>query len=309
MAACDVCAPLARPEFTATASRTMEILALGGTLVLPPHNLRAAQTWQLIGRAGVTRVHLVAPILSLLFDTPAAAPIMRRLPVLEVGASVIPMALRRRTIETFGCGLQVNYSANEAPSLTAAGPNVALATADTVGYPVPDGEFEIVDPEGRAAREGVVGQVRARNAAMVSGYHDDPEADRGFFRNGWFYPGDLACWSADGQVIFKGRADDMMIFDGINIYPIEIENCLTDHPAVIEAIAFPVASPRHGQLPAAAVRVRSEVTVDALIGYAKERLGVRRPRKLVITDDFPRTATGKPLKSKMARLMEQAAER
>ena len=68
--------------------------------------------------------------------------------------------------------------------------------------------------------------MRARHDALIAGYYDDPEATRRLFRDGWCYTGDHACWTDDGQLIFKGRADDMMIFDGINIYPMEIETCL-----------------------------------------------------------------------------------
>src|SRR5687767_8083563 len=92
----------------------------------------------------------------------------------------------------------------------------------------------------------------------------------------------------------------MMIFDGINVYPMEIENCLQQHPLVVEAISFPIASARVGEIPVAAVRIAAEVTEAELIGFAKERLGARHPRKVLIVDDFPRNALGKPLKREMA---------
>jgi acyl-CoA synthetase (AMP-forming)/AMP-acid ligase II len=142
---------------------------------------------------------------------------------------------------------------------------------------------------------------------MIASYFDDAAADERFFRNGWFHPGDLACWSGDGQLIFKGRADDMMIFDGINIFPGEIESCLQEHPAIVEAIAFPLPSVRRGDIPAAAVRVRAEVSEAELIGFARERLGLGHPRKVLITEDFPRNPMGKPLRREIARMITQSA--
>jgi acyl-CoA synthetase (AMP-forming)/AMP-acid ligase II len=179
---------------------------------------------------------------------------------------------------------------------------------DTVGHPVRYGELEIVDNRGRLLPPGQVGEIRVKRDGIVNGYFDDPAADARFFRDGGFYPGDLACWSDDGQVLFKGRADDMMVMGGTNIFPVEIENCLQEHPHVVEAIAFPLPSTRHGDVPAAAVRVRGDVSEAELIGFCRERLGRCRPRAVMVVDDFPRNAMGKPLKREMIRMFTEAAQ-
>jgi acyl-coenzyme A synthetase/AMP-(fatty) acid ligase len=170
---------------------------------------------------------------------------------------------------------------------------------------VPHGEFEIVDDRGRAVPPGVVGEIRARHAPMIESYFDDPALDARCFRDGWFHPGDLACWSEDGQVLFKGRVDDMMIFHGVNIYPAEIEHCLGEHTAVVEAAAFPLPAGDRGEMPVAAVRLRAEVAEAELVGFCKDRLGMRHPRRVVTVEDFPRTPMGKPLKRELATRMAE----
>jgi acyl-CoA synthetase (AMP-forming)/AMP-acid ligase II len=253
--------------------------------------------------AGVNRASVVPPLLRTLMNDPAASPALRQLSVLLVSSSTVSQSLREDVLRQVTPGLYVMYGSNEMPTLAVAAGMAAARTRDTVGYPIPRGELQIVDDNGRPVPPGTVGQIRARNEGMIDSYIDDPEADRTFFKDGWFYPGDLACWSPDGQVIFRGRADDLMIIDGINIFPMEIENCLQDHPGVVEAVAFPLRSERGGDTPAAAVRVRAEVTPAELIGYAKERLGVRHPRRVMIVDDFPRNEMGKPLRHELAAAM------
>jgi acyl-coenzyme A synthetase/AMP-(fatty) acid ligase len=173
---------------------------------------------------------------------------------------------------------------------------------------VPGVVLEIVETDGRPVAAGAIGELRTSSDTMVRGYLDDPAADRRHYRNGWFYPGDLACWSEDGQVIFKGRADDMMIFNGINIYPREIEICLQEHPDVLEAISFPLRSERHGDIPAVAVRLRTAVSEDALLGFAREHLGPRAPRRVIVVEHLPRNAAGKPLVRELAALAEESAK-
>jgi acyl-CoA synthetase (AMP-forming)/AMP-acid ligase II len=309
MAASDVFLSLPNAAFLATASRNLEVLTLGGTVAIAAEHPRAAEIGDLCAKAGVNRAFVVPATLRSALDSPAGTAALYRLPVLETGAGVLPMSLRKETMQRLSSGLHLTYATNETSCLAAAAGHGLGAAADTVGYPLPRGDFEIVDDADAAVGQDAVGHVRARNDSAVSGYYDDAEADRRFFRGGWFYPGDLACWSADGQVIFKGRADDMMIVDGINIYPVEIENLLQEHPCVREAIAFPLRSQRHGDVPAAAVRVSAAVTDSELIGFARERLGVRSPRRVMIVADFPRNALGKPLKREMAKFLKQAVEK
>jgi fatty-acyl-CoA synthase len=269
--------------------------------------MAAEPLFSLMIRAGVNRVFIVPSVLQALLPAPGSAAVVSRLSCVTVSASVVPHSLRER-VAKLTPGMMVLFACAEKGILTSTWGMPGAWLRDTVGRPVPYGELDIVDRGGRSLAPGEVGELRVRSDAVVSGYYDDPLADERFFRNGWFHPGDLACWSPDGQMLFKGRADDMMICHGVNIFPVEIENCLLEHPGVAEAIAFPLPSRVNGDTPAAAVRVRAEVSEAELLGFCRERLGMRHPRRVLIVDDFPRNAMGKPLKREMANVVAQSSK-
>jgi len=114
-----------------------------------------------------------------------------------------------------------------------------------------------------------------------------------------FLPGDLAKLDADGTITHMGRSDQMMIFNGINIFPAEIETVLSNHPSVRDAISFPISHPVHQDVPVAAIskNKNSPVVEQELLDYCSERLGPRSPRRIFIIDEIPRNERGKVIRS------------
>jgi acyl-CoA synthetase (AMP-forming)/AMP-acid ligase II len=110
----------------------------------------------------------------------------------------------------------------------------------------------VVGEEGAALPSGQVGRLRLKSAGMSEGYIGSPEETARDFKDGWFLSSDLTSFTEAGELVHHGHADDLMIFDGINIFPTEIENVLLHYPAVTEAAAFPIPSPVRGDIPAAA---------------------------------------------------------
>src|SRR5258707_10825094 len=115
---------------------------------------------------------------------------------------------------------------------------------------------------------------------MTAAYPGQPGLNEFRFRGGWFYPGALASCTAEGVLLFHGRADDMMIFNGNNIYPREVEVALEAHPAVLEAAAFPWRSPVHQDIPVAAVVAKATVDEKELVAFCRRSLGARSPRRV-----------------------------
>jgi acyl-coenzyme A synthetase/AMP-(fatty) acid ligase len=140
---------------------------------------------------------------------------------------------------------------------------------------------------------------------MSGGYFNQSGAADRVFRNGWAYPGDIGVLSAEGMLFLKGRADDMMNFDGIKIMPADIEEALLQHPAVVEAAAFPGSSQLHQHIPMAAVTVRAAVTPEALLAHARQLLGMRAPVLISIEQVLPKNAMGKVVKRELASRLEQ----
>ena len=106
--------------------------------------------------------------------------------------------------------------------------------------------------------------------------------------------------SPEGALFLKGRADDMINFDGTKIYPADIETTLLQHPAVAEAAAFAIIVQGYRQVPVAAVILQGPATAQELVAFCRARLGLRTPRVVHILDGFPRNAIGKVLKRELA---------
>jgi acyl-coenzyme A synthetase/AMP-(fatty) acid ligase len=236
-----------------------------------------------------------------------------RLPTLKrlrSGSMTVHESLRQAILRSLTPNLVITYGTNEA------GSPLALATGDTlarhpgsVGLPPRGVELRITDDAGRMLPAGETGLVAVRAAGMPAAYEDNPEASVRTFRGDWYYPGDLGALSPEGALHLKGRADDLMNFDGLKIYPAEVEAVLLDHPAIAEAAVFAMPSKEHGQIPVAVVVVRSTVERRVLLAYCRSRLGKRAPHALAILEALPKNPAGKVLKRELPALARAALER
>ena len=122
------------------------------------------------------------------------------------------------------------------------------------------------------------------------------------FRNGWCYPGDIGSRNEDGLVFLKGRADDVMNFDGMLVGPGEIELVLCQHPGVLEAAAFPLPSLEHQDVPAVAIVCSQLLPDDELQRFCEERLANRAPRMFLQVREIPKNPMGKVLRRRLTEL-------
>jgi acyl-coenzyme A synthetase/AMP-(fatty) acid ligase len=303
MVASDRYLPLSELAFQAAKGRAFNTLIIGGCVVFA-EGLDGAQLLDFIGRTGVTRMSCAPVHLHRLCAASEGRMLLPRLRALDVVGATVTEDLRRRARDRVTPNLYVSYGASEAGVVTVAPPQAR--TPDTVGYALPGVQLQIVDEADRPLPRGEVGRVRMRTPGMIPGYLDDADMTARMFKEGWFYPGDLGALSEDEQLIFRGRADDMMLFDGINIYPAEIESALAAHEAVAEAAAFALESELHQHVPAAAVTLRSSATEEQLLAFCRQRLGARAPQRIAIVDAFPRNPIGKIVKRDLPELVRGA---
>jgi len=281
----------------------------GGAVVIAPPGLDAAGFLAMIDRYAITHVYLTANFLSVLLPLlPAESCRCPGLQRLLVTGMAMPESLRAEIRRRFTPHLAVMYGSNEAHGVTMADPWMQEAFPETVGRALPGVELEIVDDEDRPLPVGGIGHVRARSAAMPSGYFD-AESDGSTFRNGWIYLGDLGTLTQEGMLFLKGRSNDMMIFDGVKIWPVDIEEALRAHPAVAEAAAFPIPDERHQHLPVAAVLLRQAITSEELLEHCRKLLGIRAPVIVTIETSFPRNAVGKVLRTELAARLQATLSR
>ncbi|MSQ53506.1 MAG: acyl--CoA ligase [Betaproteobacteria bacterium] len=222
---------------------------------------------------------------------------------LRCGASALPVSVLREVWQRISPNLYMNYSTNEAGSLTAAPPELLNRYPDCVGFPVEGIEMEIVDESDRPVAPETLGRIRVRGVGI--GPHrmlDATQAGPSAYQGDWYYPGDLGVLNAEGVLFIKGRSDDIMNFDGIMVGPAEIESVLGRHPAVADCAAFPLPSPVHQDIPAAAVVLRQTVSIEELARHCQQHLGIRTPRIIYVIDAIPRNAMGKILRRRLTEL-------
>lgn len=220
---------------------------------------------------------------------------------LTLTSASVTSALRSRIRRLLTPNLYVLYGTNEAGTIALAGPPEVFDLPGTIGRPVPGVEVRIEDERALPVPPGGIGRLRVRSPQVVSGYFRDDPGTRQAFDAGWFAPGDLASVDLDDHLVLHGRADEMMIFNGINIYPAEIERVMAEHPAIADVAAMPLEHPVHQQVPVCAVVLRDghRVSGEALNEYAAARLGPRRPQAVALLRAIPRNEQGKPIRTRL----------
>jgi len=175
--------------------------------------------------------------------------------------------------------------------------------ADAVGKPVPGVEIRAVVDDDETSPDGA-GELWIKSPAMMQGYLDAPDETKEVITDGWFKTGDLATVSGEGYVRIVGRKPERILRGGYSIFPQEVEAVLLSHPAVAEAAVVGVFHAELGEEVAAFVSLKpmGRITPDDLLDYCKERLArYKYPRLVNILKELPRGATGKILKSELAK--------
>ena len=172
----------------------------------------------------------------------------------------------------------------------------------SVGLPLPGVEARVVDPEtGNLLPDGQVGEIQVRGPNVFKGYWQ--QADKtanAFTTDGWFRTGDLGFRETDGYFTLCGRAKDLIITGGLNVYPPEVERVLGEHPAIAASAVIGCPDPEWGECVTAVVVAYDDQTVSTqeIIDYCRERLaGYKTPKVVIFQNELPRNAMGKVQKA------------
>jgi len=274
------------------------VLLLGGTVVLLEH-FDPEEVLRTIEFERITSTMMVPTMYSRIVHLPPET--LRRydtstLRWLMSGAAPLPTALAAQIEAAFGPILYNFYGATETGYVTLALPGEHTARPGTIGRPLRGNEIRLLDDQGRPVADGEVGELWVRSPMLVGGYHRNPEATGHSLRDGFFTVGDLARRDADGYYYMAERKIDMVISGGVNIYPLEIENFLHKHPAVLECAVVGLPDPEWGESLCAFIVLRrgAQATADELRSYVKDQLAdYKAPRTVVFVDALPRNPTGK----------------
>jgi long-chain acyl-CoA synthetase len=209
------------------------------------------------------------------------------------GGAPCPVPVKRRIIDALpDTEVWELYGASEGGA-TRVSPTEWLERPGTVGKPWPGVEV-IIDAEGHQD-EGVI-YIKPAGGATFH-YHRDDVKTASAWREGTFTVGDIGRVDSDGYLYITDRVSDMVLRDGVNVYPREIEEVLHTHPAVVDCAVFGLPDDRHGEILAAVVETRSPVTEDELAQHVRERLAdFKVPARFTFVDELPRDPNGKVMK-------------
>ncbi|QSA98532.1 long-chain fatty acid--CoA ligase [Methylococcus sp. EFPC2] len=218
------------------------------------------------------------------------------------GGASLPVEILRRFEAQFGKTIYEGDGPTECSPVTCVNPIDGLVKPGTVGLPVPNVEMRIVDDEGRELPRGEVGEIAVRGPNVMKGYWKLPEATRETFRDGWFLTGDLGTEDEDGYFSIVDRKKDLIIVNGMNVYPRIVEESLYRMPGIREVAVVGELHGLHGEIPVAFI-VREEEgqpTEADIRNWCKEHLGRHEfPRKYVFIPELPKNAAGKVLKREL----------
>lgn len=304
-----------RPVYLALAPLThaagvlcLPVMALGGRIVIMPKP-DLGEFLALVERHGVTHTFLPPTLIYMLLQHEKLA--STRLDSLQCfwyGAAPISAARLEEALTAIGPVMAQLFGQTEAPMMISmmsprehfrADGTVARERLASAGRPGPLVQVATMDGEGRLLPRGETGEIVVRSSLVMMGYYKNPEATAEAGQGGWHHTGDIGRVDADGYLFIVDRAKDMIITGGFNVYSVEVEQALMQHPDVQDGAVIGLPDDKWGERVVAVLQLRPGRTVqpEEVIAFTKARIGsVKAPKQVEIWPDLPRSKVGKVLK-------------
>ncbi|HYV56679.1 MAG TPA: AMP-binding protein [Candidatus Nitrosopolaris sp.] len=277
---------------------------LAGASTVVADRFRREHFWGSVERHRPTTAGTVPTMLAMLLAEPAPPPPARAsLRFLLTGSAPVPADLLLAFEERCGVPVIEGYGLTECTCRATFNPIDGRRRPGSCGLPL--APLRIVDPDGRDVPTGAVGEIIIQGPHVMQGYFHAPEATAQALRGGWLRSGDLGRLDDDGFVHIAGRANDLVIRGGENIYPREVEETLLGHPAIAEAAVVGAPDPLYGEVVWAFVVTHPEQPIDevTLSRWCATRLAdFKRPAEFVFVPELPKNPTGKVLKAPLRAL-------
>ncbi|MDY6856589.1 MAG: fatty acid--CoA ligase [Thermodesulfobacteriota bacterium] len=299
------------PYFHTGAEYALITLYIGGTLVIhgsfdPGSFLEAIEAERITVTGGVPA--MINFLLQHMEKHPRNYD-FSNLRIFAYGASPMPIALVKKTIETFKCDIYQSYGLTEAsPGVSILKPEDHIVEGEkakrlaSCGKEIFNVEARVVDKRGIDVKPGEVGEIIVRGDNVMKGYWKLPKETAETIRGGWLYTGDIATVDEEGYMYIVDRKKDMIISGGENIYPREVEEVLYTHPSVLDAAVIGVPEEQWGEAVKAFVVLKEGhmVSEQDIIDFCKENLAsYKKPKSVEFRNSLPRNPIGKVLKKEL----------
>jgi fatty-acyl-CoA synthase len=276
-------------------------VATGAAMILPNWTFEAGATLEAIAAERGTSIYGVPTMFIAMLDHPAFGSFdLGSLRTGIMAGSPCPIEVMKRVVNEMGAReMTIAYGQTESsPVITSSRVEDPLELrVSTVGCAMPETEVKIIDAAGRIVPAGEQGELCTRGYLVMQGYDGEPEATaRAIDAEGWLHTGDLATMRPDGYFRITGRAKDMIIRGGENIYPREIEEFYYTHPKVADVQVVGLPDLKYGETVLAWIRLKpgESATEEEMREFAKARIAhFKVPQYVRFVDEFPMTVTGK----------------
>ena len=278
-------------------------LLVGGSVVLVKSLHPVRNVLQEILQRQATVLPAIPQFYRSMVNAPIHGPLPLRLFV--SGAAPLPAQVLAEFEAKFHIPLIEGYGLSEASPVVTKNPLDGTRKAGSIGLPIPHVEVSIQDDAGRELGAGDIGEVCVRGGNVMLGYWQQPAETAKVMRNGWLLTGDIGYRDHEGYYFITDRKKDMLLVNGINVYPREIEEILYQYPGVKDAAVIGKPDPRKGEQPIAFVSPKDGAVLEekAIQHFVRRKLAdYKVPRKVVILPALPRNATGKILKTTLREL-------
>ncbi|MBL6766451.1 MAG: AMP-binding protein, partial [Verrucomicrobiae bacterium] len=260
----------------------------------------------------IKRKGTILPAVPALYRSLVHAPDLPPLPlrVCISGGAPLPVETLKAFEARFPFPLAEGYGPTETSPVATVNPLRGTRKAGSVGVPIPNVELSVRAEDGTELAVGDTGELCIRGGNVMRGYWNQPEETAAVLRDGWLYTGDIGHRDEDGFFYITDRKKDMLLVNGINVYPREIEEVIHQFPGVKEVAVIGLVDPRRGEQPIAYVAPVEGASIDGaeLIRFARGKLAdYKVPREVRQMEALPRNATGKILKTELRRIASDAA--
>jgi long-chain acyl-CoA synthetase len=281
-------------------------LLVGGTIVL----VKSLGQTKLILQELFMRQATILPAIPPLYRALASSLVPLKLPfrLCISGSAPLPLQVLQDFEAKYHLPLIEGYGLSEASPVVAKNPLRGARKPGSIGLPIANVELSAQDDQGRVLGPGEVGELCVRGGNVMLGYWNQPTETAKVFRHGWLLTGDLGCRDTDGYFYITDRKKDMLLVNGNNVYPREIEEVIHQFPGVKEAAVIGVPDARRGEQPLAFVSPGEGVTLNEreLIQFIREKMAdYKVPKRVVFVPALPRNATGKILKTTLREQVRQ----
>jgi long-chain acyl-CoA synthetase len=276
----------------------------GGTAILIPNPRDHAAFLKEWGRHQVTAFPAVNTLFNSLLNLPNLQLLDFSKMIFVLGAGMpVQASTAKKWSDLTGCGITEAYGMTETGLLTCN--PVGRSREGSVGKAIPGVTLSLRDDQGCEAPVGEPGEVCVRSHALMRGYWRNPEENAtAFTHDGYFRTGDIGVLDADGYLRLVDRKKEMIICSGFKVFPSEVERVICAHEGVLECAVVPGLDAKAGEVPVAyVVPAASGVSERELSAFCEANLaGYKRPRKIVIVRDLPKSNVGKILRKELRRL-------